>query len=123
MVEAATIEPNMTVWIFTSPETRKVGEIRRDNRATMSFCDNREEGYVTMIGHARLVEDRDKKKSLWKFEYAAFFPNGSEGNGSVLIEFTPQRIEIMHFHLKVGIWPWKFKPATLIREEDSWVSL
>jgi hypothetical protein len=53
-----------------------------------------------MIGHARLVDDRDKKKSVWKFEYAAFFPNGPEANDSVLIEFTPQRIEIMHFHMK-----------------------
>ena len=123
MVAAASIEPDMRVWIITSPETRKVKEIQRDNRATISFSDQKAEGYATLIGHARLVNDLDKKKNLWKFEHAAFFPYGPENNDSILIEFTPQRIEIMHFHRKIGIWPWKFKPSILVREKESWVSL
>ncbi len=88
----------------------------------MAFSDNKGEGYATLIGHARLVNDPNQKKNLWKFEYGAFFPGGPEGNDSILIEFTPHRTEVMHFHLKVGIFPWEFKPATLVREGEKWVA-
>lgn len=121
MVAAARVEPDLRIWIITSPGTRKVKEIRRDDRATMAFSDNKGEGYATLIGHARLVNDLDQKKTLWKFGFAAFFPGGPEGDDSILIEFVPDRIEVMHFHLKVGTWPWEFKPASLFREGESWV--
>jgi len=122
MVAAADIEPSLRVWIITGPETRKIGEIRRDNRATMAFSDNKGEGYTTLTGQARLITDIARKKALWKFSYGAFFPEGPEGNDSILIEFVPERIEIMHFHLKVGIYPWTMKPATLIREGEYWIA-
>jgi len=120
MVAAARVEPDMRVWVITSPESRKVREIRNDNRATMAFSDSKGEGYVTLIGNARLDNDVNRKKALWKFQYEAFFPGGQDGNDSILIEFMPKRLEIMHFHLKVGIWPWTFQPAILVREGGSW---
>lgn len=120
MVAAASIGPDMSVWITTSRESRKVREIRKDNRATMAFSDNKGEGYVTLIGHARLDNDVNRKKALWKLQYEAFFPGGAEGNDSILIEFTPNQIEVMHFHLKVGIWPWTFEPTILVQENGSW---
>ena len=121
LVAAAGVEPDLRVWILTSPETWKVAEINRDKRATMAFSDNKGEGYATLIGHARLIDDRVRKNSLWKLEYGAFFPGGPEGSDSVLIEFAPHRIEVMHFHLKIGIWPWNFKPAILFREGGAWI--
>jgi len=66
----------------------------------MAFSDNKGEGYATLICHARPVNNAEKKRNIWKFGYAAFIPNGPEGDDSVLIEFTRQRIEIMHFHMK-----------------------
>ena len=121
MVAAASIEPDLRVCILTSPGTRKVAEISRDKRATMAFSDNKGEGYATLIGHAQLVDDPVRKNSLWKLEYGAFFPGGPGGSDSVLIEFVPHRIEVMHFHLKIGIWPWNLKPAILLREGEAWI--
>ncbi len=120
MVEAARIEPDLRVWMITSPTTRKVKEIQRDNRATMAFSDNKGEGYVTLIGQARLGTDASKKKSLWKLQYEAFYPGGPEGKEAILIEFTPHQIEIMHFHFKIGIWPWTSEPTILVRDGNSW---
>ncbi|SRR5712691_6559765 len=71
MVEAARIDSDFQVWIITSPTTRKVKEIRRDERATMAFYDNKGEGYVTLIGQARLDNDLNRKKTLWKFQLEA----------------------------------------------------
>ncbi len=120
MVEALSVEPDMRVWMITNPETRKVKEIRNDSRATMVFSDNEGEGYATLIGNARLVDDVNRKKVLWKFEQGAFFPGGPEGEDSILIEFIPSRVEIMHFHLKIGIYPFDFRPKVLVKEGDSW---
>ena len=63
----------------------------------MVFSDNKGEGYATLAGTVRLQNDTVRKKSLWKFNYEAFFPGGLEGNGFILTLFTPHRIEIMHF--------------------------
>ena len=115
------IEPNVRVWMFTSPESRKAMEIRGRAKTALAFADNKGEGYVTLLGNARLVNDSNQKKTLWQFSLGAFFPGGSEGDDSVLIEFVPERIEIMHFHLKVGVYPWTFKPTTLLRSGDSWI--
>ncbi len=130
MVGAARVEPNFQIRIITSPKTRKAREIQRERRATMAFSDNRGEGYVTLIGQARLDNDverererereRKRKKALWKTQYEAFYPEGPEGKDSVLVEFTPHQIEIMHFHLKVGIWPWTSEPTILVRDGSSW---
>lgn len=86
----------------------------------MAFADSKGEGYVTLVGNAQIVNDSSMKKSIWKFEYEAFFPGGPNGNDSVLIEFVPQSIEIMHFHLKIGIWPWTMKPLVLVRKGIEW---
>jgi general stress protein 26 len=73
MVEATSIETDFRVWMITGPETRKVGEIRENERAALAFSDNKGEGYVTLSGSARVVDDPAKKKLIWKFEYGAFF--------------------------------------------------
>ncbi len=120
MVAALAIEPDLRVWIVTNPDTRKVKEIQEDDRTTMAFCDNKGEGYATLIGKSRLVNDKEQKRKLWQFSLGAFFPTGPEGKDSTLIEFTPSRIEIMHFHLKIGIYPFDFKPKVLVKEGDAW---
>ena len=40
MVAALAVEPDLRVWIVTSPDTRKVKEIQEDDRTTMAFSDN-----------------------------------------------------------------------------------
>lgn len=120
MMGTVKIEPDVRVWMFASPESRKAMEIRGRAKAALAFPDNKGEGYVTLSGNARLVSDASQKKALWQFSLGAFFPGGPDGDDSVLIEFVPDRIEIMHFHLKVGVYPWTFKPATLVRSGESW---
>ena len=121
MLEATRVDPDFRVWMITSPTSRKVRELGENHRATMAFADSKGEGYVTLMGSAKVVNDSSVKKSIWKFEYGAFFPSGPEGEDSILIEFIPQRIEIMHFHLKIGIWPWTMKPLVLVRKGAEWI--
>ena len=74
MVAALAIEPDLRVWTVTSPDTRKVKEIQEDDRTTMAFCDNKGEGYATLIGKSRLVNDNDQKRKYGSSASEHSFP-------------------------------------------------
>ncbi len=47
----------MVVWMDTNALSRKVGEIRKDPRVTVSCFDPDSMGYATLLGRATLVSD------------------------------------------------------------------
>ncbi len=112
-------EADMTVWMATSSTTRKVGQLRHDSRATLAYYDWEREGYVTLIGVARLVSDIDERRRRFKPEWQSFYPAGPTAPDYVLIRFTPSRIEVMSLALDVGADA--FTPTVLTREGAEWV--
>lgn len=88
-------EDSMVVWLATNPKSRKVAEIRRDPRVTLVYFDagKPDQGYVTVTGRARLVDDPAEKKKRWKDGWEMFWPDREAG--LLLIEVTPERIEIL----------------------------
>lgn len=113
-------EPDMKVWMATNRNTRKVGQIRRNPRVTLAYWDQAGAGYVTIIGRARLVEDLAERKKRWKPNWAEFYPGGPEGDTYLLIEFTPQQIEVMSGKHQIAIEPLGWKPAILVRRGAGW---
>lgn len=96
--QARTVDPlapdsTMTVWFATNPSTRKVREIRKDPRVTLYYFDPLSQGYVTIIGRARLVNDRAEKARRWKPEWQVFYPDRDKS--VLLVEVTPERLEIV----------------------------
>lgn len=112
-------DADMTVWMATSLTTRKVGQLRHDPRATLAYYDWEREGYVTVIGVARLVGDIEERRRRFKPEWESFYPAGPAAPDYVLIEFTPSRIEVMSLALDVGVGA--FTPTVLTREGAEWV--
>jgi general stress protein 26 len=94
VVDAFAPDEEMTVWFATNPKSRKVAEIRRDPRVTLFYFDPQapEQGYVTIAGRARLVDDPAEKERRWKEGFEAFWPD--RGEGYLLVEVTPERLEI-----------------------------
>jgi general stress protein 26 len=66
-----------------------------------------------------LVDDLEERRRRWKSGWEAFWPDGPESEGFLLIDFTPSRIEVMSFAR--GIMEGPFTPATLVRREGDWV--
>jgi len=120
MMDTLEPEADMSIWMGTSPTTRKVRQLEVDSRATLTFCDDSGFGYVTMIGRARLVLDLDERQRRWKNEWVDFYPDGPAGDGFALLEFTPERIEAMSVAHELGVGP--FEPACLVRAGAGWVS-
>lgn len=119
LMEPFPAEADMTVWMATSSTTRKVRQLRRDSRATLAYYDWEREGYVTLIGEARLVSDIEQRRRRWRPEWQDFFPAGPTGPDYVLIQFTPSRIEVMSLALDVG--EGAFMPTVLARMGAEWV--
>lgn len=98
-IHARTMDPfppddNLVIWFGTNPKSRKVAEIRRNNRVTLYYYDRESPAYVTISGIARLVNDPKEKTRRWKDEWKAFYPGGKKGY--LLIAVTPREFEIVH---------------------------
>jgi PPOX class probable F420-dependent enzyme len=95
VVDAFAPDSDMTVWIATNPQTRKVGQIRHDARVTLLYFDATRMGYVTVVGRAALVSDSAEKSSHWKEEWAGYYSNRNHGDDYLLIRVTPLRLEMV----------------------------
>jgi len=113
-------EPDLTVWMGTNPKTRKVQAIRRDARVTLAYPSPNSDGYLTLTGHARLVEDPAAKSIRWKPSWKDFYENDAMGSDYVLIEFTAERIEVISVTYNLGMDPRAFEPAGIVRSGSSW---
>jgi len=86
-------EQNLVIWLATNPRSRKVAEIRRDSRVTRYYFDSTAQGYVTIYGRARLVNDPKAKSRHWKEEWKAFYPDREKDY--LLIAVTPEKLEVV----------------------------
>ena len=90
-------EADMTVWIATKPVTRKVAQIRKNDRVTLFYFDRQGMGYVTLIGRAQLVTDAAEKEKHWKEGWAAFYEDKNHGPDYLLIRVKSTRLEMVSY--------------------------
>jgi general stress protein 26 len=95
MVDPLAPDSAFTIWIATNPLTRKVDQLRKNPRATLSCFDSASSSYVTVLGRGELVADPAEKERHWKKDWSTIYPNGARGTDVVLIRFTPARLEIV----------------------------
>jgi len=86
-------EDDMTVWMATNPRSRKVDQIRADNRVTLYYFDVSGLSTVTLMGAARLVDDPAEKAKRWKAGWETFYPD--RDSSYLLIEVRPVRMEVV----------------------------
>lgn len=94
-------EEDFTIWFGTNPKSRKVDQIMNDPRVSIYFNEADDSGYVMYYGIAELVDDTEIKKSKWKPEWEAFYPDQDES--FLLIKVIPEWIEVVSYkHGLVG---------------------
>jgi general stress protein 26 len=94
VIDAFPPDEQMVVWMATNPLTRKVAQIRKDPRVTLSYFDPNSMGYVTMLGKAALVTDGAEKAKHWKEDWAKLYQDKNRGDDYLLIKVTPLRLEV-----------------------------
>jgi general stress protein 26 len=81
----------------------------------LSYVDAPTRGYVTVIGNAELNDRPEDKKAIWMDPFSAFWPDGPESESYLLIDVTPERIEMRSYTQGVAEDPTRWTPVTLER--------
>lgn len=88
-------ESDMTIWMGTNRETRKVKEIEGDPRVTLYYAAPDASGYVSISGTASLVDEEEEKAARWKPEWEAFYQD--RASEYLLVRVTPLRLEVIDY--------------------------
>ena len=82
----AQIDNDENIWFFTNEYSGKAKEISTENAVSVTYTDVHHHTYISILGNAELVEDKDKMKELWNPFVKAFFPKGLEDPQLVLLK-------------------------------------
>lgn len=86
-------ESNGTLWFFAQASSRKVGEIRANSHAQLTYADPKAHTWVSISGLATIENNRDKINELWTEVVRAWFPTGKDDPALVLIRFEAEDAE------------------------------
>jgi general stress protein 26 len=84
---------DLIVWFGTNLHSRKVEQIKGNNKVTLYYLDKDATGYVTIHGEATLINDDSIKREYWKKAWENFYPNYPKGY--TLIKVTPLWMEVI----------------------------
>jgi len=87
------IDPDGSLWFFTSASSHKVDEIAKLSKVNVSFADPDNQRYVSISGTAQLVRDRNKIDELWRPEFKMWFPNGKDDPDVALLRVSTEQAE------------------------------
>ena len=87
------VDPAGNLWFFTRDFTPKVFEVKRTPKCNVSFADPDNHRYVSISGSAQLIKDKAKIKELWKPQFKAWFPNGTDEPDIALLRVELEKAE------------------------------
>lgn len=87
------VEFDGDLYFFSSDDTEKVQDIRRNPRVGVIYSEPAKQEYVTLSGDAEISYDRDKMKELWSPTLKAWFADGLETPGICLIKVNVHQAE------------------------------
>jgi general stress protein 26 len=131
LVQHVTVAGDGTVWIGTSPRSRKVadivgnivGNIAGDPAVTYAVEDRGAFAYVSLQARAEVVRDEADLGAHWIDDLVAFFPGGPRGGDFVLVKLRPARIELMNFAEGLHPDPYGLVPVVIERQGPSWTTV
>jgi general stress protein 26 len=108
-----------TLWFLTFRDAPKVQEIGRDDRVLVSYANPTDYEYVSLSGHARLVEDRDKLKELWPEGLRVWFPTGPSDPNLALLAVRVDEAKYWTNAASVVRYAWAYVRAALTHKGPS----
>ncbi|MFD6463821.1 pyridoxamine 5'-phosphate oxidase family protein [Streptomyces roseolus] len=111
LVQTMQVDPDGTVWIGTSPKSRKALDIAAQPEVTYAVEDRATLSYTCLYASAEIIDDTAELTAKWQQPYAAFFPDGPEGGDFVLLRLRPHAVEVMDFTRGIHPDPFGLLPA------------
>ena len=66
------------IYFLTDVDAPKAREIRGDETVCLALADNKRQKYVSITGHAEIIDDRDRVKEIWSIYDKAFWPDKND---------------------------------------------
>jgi len=102
-----------TLWFVTFRHSPKVEEIGRDHRVLVSYAKPSNYEYVSLSGHAKLVDDRAKLKDLWSEGLRVWFPKGPDDPELALLAVDIDEAKYWTNAASVVSYAWSYVKAAL----------
>ena len=80
------VDEDNTLWFFMSRSGEPAAEVAADKVVNIVYADPDKDIYVSVSGHAQIVEDLAKKNELWSVFAKAWFPDGPNDTGLALVK-------------------------------------
>jgi general stress protein 26 len=80
------------IYFLTDADTPKANEIQRNQSVCLALSDNRNQKYVSISGHAEMIDDKDRVKKFWSIYDKAFWSDKNDPRIRVL-RVTPESAE------------------------------
>lgn len=106
-----------TVYFFTYEDTDKIRHIKNDTRVNLAYAAPDQQTYVSLKGAAEISKDRQKMEELWSPELKAWFPEGLETPGIMLLKVRVETAEYWDSSSSLVAHVIGFVKATLTGEE------
>jgi general stress protein 26 len=80
------------IYFLTDVDAPKAEEIRRNETICLALADNKSQKYVSITGHAEIIDDRNRVKEIWSIYDIAFWPDTNDPRIRIL-RVTPESAE------------------------------
>ena len=91
------IEDDMTIWIVTFSNSRKIKQIKKNPKICLLFTEQPNGNKTALVmGKAKIINDLKTKKYVWKiahYDPSSFFPKGPELPPFCVLKIIPTKIE------------------------------
>ncbi|WP_341529448.1 pyridoxamine 5'-phosphate oxidase family protein [Nostoc sp. UHCC 0302] len=95
-----------TLCFFTYASSHKVTEVEHHQQVNVSFSSRDQQRYISISGTAKLVNDREKMRELWKPELQTWFPKGLDEPDIALLKVNINKADYWESQTS-------FKPQTI----------
>jgi general stress protein 26 len=92
----AKVPSDFASYLGTNTSSRKVAQMRNDNRICLYYSDNSSYEGCMVRGRVREVSNPDIKKAVWMPEWDMYYPGGLEGGDFSLFLFAPELVRYYH---------------------------
>ncbi len=83
-------------WFSTNTSSRRVQQLKKDNRACLYYVDEKPFKGLMLIGTVEILQDTESRKMLWTEGNEVYYPLGVEDPDYSVLCFTANRGNYYH---------------------------
>jgi general stress protein 26 len=84
------------IWFSTNTSSKRVQQLRNDNRACVYYVDERNFKGLMLVGIIEILQDLESRKMLWSEGAEVYYPQGIEDPDYSVLCFTARKGNYYH---------------------------